>query len=112
MKQATRLVHAGRRPTDHYGMVNTPVYHASTVLFDSLEAFDASNADPFSGVHYGRLGTPTQFAFESALAELEGAHGAVSTCSGLAAIATAVLTIANTAFDDRQNCLHRSLKLS
>ena len=93
MKQATRLVHAGRRPADHYGMVNTPVYHASTVLFDSLEAFDASNADPFSGVHYGRLGTPTQFAFESALAELEGAHGAVSTCSGLAAIATALLAV-------------------
>lgn len=93
MKQATRLVHAGRRPADHYGMVNTPVYHASTVLFDSLAAFDASQADPFSGVHYGRLGTPTQFTFEAAVAELEGAHGAVSTCSGLAAIATALLSL-------------------
>ncbi|HET7313080.1 cystathionine beta-lyase [Salinisphaera sp.] len=94
MKQATRLVHAGRKPADHYGMVNTPVYHASTVLFDSLADFDASQADPFSGVHYGRLGTPTQFAFESAVAEVEGAHGAVSTCSGLAAIATALLAVA------------------
>ena len=48
MKNATRLVHAGRSPADHHGMVNTPVYHASTVLFDSLAAFDASNADPFA----------------------------------------------------------------
>ncbi|WP_423823759.1 cystathionine beta-lyase [Salinisphaera sp. SPP-AMP-43] len=93
MKNATRLVHAGRRPADHHGMVNTPVYHASTVLFDSLAAFDASNADPFAGVHYGRLGTPTQFAFEQAVADLENAHGAVSTCSGLAAIATALLSV-------------------
>lgn len=93
MKQATRLVHAGRCPSAHYGMVNTPVYHASTVLFDSLADFDASQADPLAGVHYGRLGTPTQFAFEAAVAELEGAHGAVSTCSGLAAIATALLAV-------------------
>lgn len=93
MKQATRLVHAGRTPADHYGMVNTPVYHASTVLFDSLADFDASQTNPFSGVHYGRLGTPTHFAFESAVAALEAAYGAVSTCSGLAAIATALLAV-------------------
>lgn len=94
MKQATRLAHAGRHPGAHHGMVNTPVYHASTVLFDSLASFDASSADPFQGVHYGRLGTPTQFAFEEAVAELEGACGTVSTCSGLAAIAIAVLSVA------------------
>lgn len=92
MKQATRLAHAGRRPADHYGMVNTPVYHASTVLFDSLAAFDAAPAEPPS-VRYGRFGTPTQFTFETAVAELEGAHGAVSTCSGLAAIAAALLAV-------------------
>ncbi|MET1380338.1 PLP-dependent transferase, partial [Staphylococcus aureus] len=68
---------AGRNPADHYGMVNTPVYHASTVLFDNLADFDASQANPFAGVHYGRLGTPTHFAFESAVAALEAAHGAV-----------------------------------
>lgn len=94
MKSATRLVHAGRQPAAHYGMVNTPVYHASTVLFDSLADFDASSAAPLSGVHYGRLGTPTQFAFEQAIAETEGAYATVSTCSGLAAIATAVLSVA------------------
>ena len=94
MKTATRLAHAGRTPAAHHGMVNTPVYHASTVLFETLADFDASEADPFTGTHYGRLGTPTQFSFEAAVAELEGAHGCVSTCSGLAAIAIAILSVA------------------
>ena len=37
LKPATRLVTASRSFTEH-GMVNPPVYHASTVLFDSVEA--------------------------------------------------------------------------
>ena len=94
MKKATQLIHSGRHPADHYGMVNPPVYHASTVLFDTLDAFEASNSAPFAGVHYGRFGTPTQFAFEEAVAELEGAYAAVVTCSGLAAIAAAVMSVA------------------
>lgn len=93
MKRHTRLAHAGRQPGQHHGMVNTPVYHASTVLFDSLADFEASQANPWAGVHYGRLGTPTQFSFETLVAELEGAHGAVSTCSGMAAIAAALLSV-------------------
>ena len=93
MKQATRLVHAGRDPAAQHGMVNPPVYHASTVVFDTLDALEASQANPFAGVHYGRFGTPVHFAFEAAVAELEGAHGAVTTCSGLAAIAAALTSV-------------------
>jgi cystathionine beta-lyase len=92
MKQATRITHAGRHPAAHYGMVNTPVYHASTVLFETLAEFDAAEPDPPS-VRYGRFGTPTHFSFETAVAELEGAYGAISTCSGLAAIAIALLGV-------------------
>ncbi|MDA3919968.1 MAG: cystathionine beta-lyase [Salinisphaera sp.] len=94
MKTATQLVHSGRDPAAHHGMVNVPAYHGSTVLFDTLEAFEASQASPFTGVHYGRFGTPTHFAFEQAVARLENAYGAVSTCSGLAAIAAAVMSVA------------------
>src|SRR3546814_3571788 len=32
MNSRTRLVHAGRHPHDNYGVVNPPVYHASTIL--------------------------------------------------------------------------------
>ncbi|MES1945884.1 cystathionine beta-lyase [Salinisphaera sp. C84B14] len=92
MKTATRLVHAGRDPARQQGMVNPPVYHASTVLFESLDALERAAANPFEGVYYGRNGTPVQFAFESAVAEMEGAHGAVTTCSGLAAITAALMS--------------------
>ncbi len=93
MKTATRLAHAGRDPSSQHGMVNPPVYHASTVLFDSLDQLEASSADPFAGIHYGRNGTPVQFQFENAVAELEGAYGAVATCSGLAAITVALFSV-------------------
>lgn len=93
MKTATRLVHTGRNPSRQHGIVNPPVYHASTVLFESLDALEASSVDPFAGIHYGRHGTPLQFEFENAVAELEGAYGAVATCSGLAAITIALFSV-------------------
>jgi len=94
MKTATRLVHAGRDPAAQQGMVNPPVYHASTVLFESLDALEKSSKNPFEGIHYGRNGTPVQFAFEQAVAEMEGAFGAVTTCSGLAAITATLMSVA------------------
>jgi cystathionine beta-lyase len=94
MKTATRLVHAGRDPAAQQGMVNPPVYHASTVLFESLDALEQAAQNPFEGIYYGRNGTPVQFAFEDAVAQMEGAHGAVATCSGLAAITIALMSVA------------------
>ena len=35
-KTETKLVHAGRRSSQYHGVVNPPVFHASTILFDSL----------------------------------------------------------------------------
>jgi cysteine-S-conjugate beta-lyase len=87
----TLLITAGRHPEGNYGIVNPPVYHASTVTFPTVAELEASNANPFVGVHYGRQGTPTTFAFEEAVAELEGADGAVILPSGLAAIACSLL---------------------
>ena len=51
----TRLVHAGRRkdwthrPDGKRGIVNPPIWRASTVLFESLAELEASNADPEDG---------------------------------------------------------------
>lgn len=89
-KADTRLVHSGRRPADFHGAVNTPVFHASTILFDDLEAFE--HRDTSKGhVFYGRAGTPTSFALEEAIAEVQGADDCCVVSSGLAAI-TAALT--------------------
>ncbi len=87
----TILGHAGRDPHANHGIVNPPVYHCSTVLFPTLAALEESDRNPFEGVHYGRMGTPTSHAFEEAVTALEGGFRAVQTASGLNAVATALL---------------------
>lgn len=95
MKDDTRLVHAGKDPEHHYGIVNMPVYRASTVLSPTLAAFKhrADGDRKYRGVRYGAYGTPTTFALADAVAGLEGGAGAVATASGLSAV-----TMALTAF--------------
>jgi len=89
LQPATRLVTAGRDPQAHFGFVNPPVYHASTVLYPTAADLAAHRAR----YSYGRRGTPTTEALEQAIAELEGpACAGVSLLpSGLAAISTALL---------------------
>jgi cysteine-S-conjugate beta-lyase len=90
MKKATKLVTAGRDPAANHGIVNPPVYHASTILFRSAETF--RNRD--QQYVYGRRGTPTSTALETAVAEIEGGHASCLTSSGLAAICTALMAFA------------------
>ena len=76
------------------GIVNPPVWHASTILFDDLAGLEAARRNPDAGLFYGRRGTPTSWALEAALTELEpGAAGTKLYPSGVAAIAAAVLTV-------------------
>ena len=92
--EGTIVAQAGRRPEWTHGIVNPPVYHASTILFDTLADLDAAIAAPDAGLYYGRRGTPTQWALEAALTELEpGAAGTKLFPSGVAAIATALLSV-------------------
>lgn len=91
MKKESLIVHAGRHPEQHFGAVNPPVYHVSTILHPSVAAMESSGKKPFEGVRYGRFGTPTTHAFEEALAAVEGGYRSVATSSGLAAITGALL---------------------
>lgn len=89
----TELVHAGRDPDAQHGIVNPPIYHASTVTFPTMAALETAASQPMQGVYYGRYGTPTTFAFEAAVAKLDGGYArAISTSSGLAAITTTLLS--------------------
>lgn len=88
MKDDSILVHAGRHPKKNKGVVNPPVYHASTILFPTLDAF--YGRDKSVKVTYGRKGTPTTFALQDAVCELEGGYGTVLTSSGLSAVTTAI----------------------
>lgn len=88
----TLLAHAGNHPEAHHGIVNPPVYHASTILYSTVEQMDQAQKDRM-GVFYGRYGTPTTFALEEAVAELEGAGRALALPSGLAAIGATLLSL-------------------
>jgi len=92
---ATKLVTAGRRKEWTQGIVNPPVWRASTILYDTVAELEAglkTNAD--GKLFYGRRGTPTQWALAEALTELEpGAAGTLLFASGLAAIAHALLAV-------------------
>ena len=87
----TRLITAGREPSDYFGFVNPPVYHASTVLYPTAEDQVAHRAR----YQYGRRGTPTTEALENALAAIEGeaCAGVALLPSGMAAIAAALLAV-------------------
>lgn len=93
-KPETRLVEAGRRKEWTAGIVNPPVWRASTILFDSVEDMEAANPPRDGTLHYGRNGTPTTWALCDALTELE--PGAALTRlypSGSAAVAGALLSV-------------------
>lgn len=87
-RSRTRLTHAGRKPFEQFGFVNTPIYRGSTVLFANTADFYA-NRGAFT---YGTKGTPTTRALEEAWSEISGAADSAIVPSGLAAISLALLT--------------------
>ena len=90
----TKVVEAGRRKEWTQGIVNPPIYRASTILFDSVADMRAAGAGRVGTLHYGRSGTPTTWSLAEALTELEpGAAGTRLYPSGVAAIASALLSV-------------------
>lgn len=89
----TLLTQLGRDPFANHGIVNPPVYHASTILWRSVEDMELAYKPGSGRLTYGRVGTPTSQAFEIAAAALEGGAGAVSTPSGLSAISLALTAL-------------------
>jgi cysteine-S-conjugate beta-lyase len=90
----TLTTHAGRDPQRYAGLVNTPVFRGSTVLFPDVESYEHRDPDNYKSMRYGIHGTPTTFALEEAVAQLEGGHAAVALPSGLAAIVAALAPFA------------------
>jgi cystathionine beta-lyase len=88
LRERTRLVHAGRDPSEQHGFVNTPIYRGSTVLFPTVD--DLQNRR--GRYTYGTHGTPTTEALEAAWTSISGAAGTVLAPSGLAAVTLALLS--------------------
>jgi cystathionine beta-lyase len=90
----TIATHAGRDPLVQDGAVNPPIFHASTILFEKMDAYDHRRELFFDGVGYGLYNTPSTIALSKAVADLEHASHCVIVSSGTAAISIALMSFA------------------
>ncbi len=88
------LVHLGRDSVTNGRSVNLPVHQTSTILFNSLEEFEAARNDRYEKgtLYYGRYGNPATFELENMISELEEGAGCVAVSSGLTACAVSLMT--------------------
>ena len=61
------------------------------LVAECVAAMREAGKNRFDVPYYGRHGTPTSFALEEAMADLENGFRSVAVCSGLAAITVAIL---------------------
>jgi cystathionine beta-lyase len=86
------MTQVGRTSTRGYGFVNPAVVRGSTVLHPDLAHMRGVETARYEqAVVYGTHGTPTHFALEDAVAEIEGGTRCQVVSSGLAAVTTALL---------------------
>uniref|UniRef100_UPI00404816F3 cystathionine beta-lyase n=1 Tax=Shewanella baltica TaxID=62322 RepID=UPI00404816F3 len=91
--QATQIVSLGRDKKWTKGVINPPVFRASTIVFETMDEMRHAAKNKTNGeMFYGRRGTPTHFSFQAAIAELEGGVGTALYPSGAAAISAALLS--------------------
>lgn len=89
----TRATHAGNHPHANQGVINPPVYRASTILYPDVATLEQVSKDRLSRLAYGRYGTPTVSALEEAVTALEGGGRAIVLSSGLAAISATLMNL-------------------
>lgn len=102
-RPATQVVEGGRRSEWTHlgegkgGIVNPPVWRASTILYDDVAALRAGVRTNEDGkLFYGRRGTPTQWSLADALTAMEPeAAGTMLFPSGVSATAVALLSVLN-----------------
>lgn len=87
--QQTSLVHTDYLPPPGFSACPSPVYRASTILFENVATMRTRGPNWLdkSAYSYGLVGTPTSYELEARLAEIEGGTHCLLTPSGLAAIA-------------------------
>jgi len=89
----TRATHAGNHPHDNQGVINPPIYRASTILYPDVATLEQVSKDRLSRLAYGRYGTPTVSDLEEAVTALEDGGRAIVLSSGLAAIAATLMNL-------------------
>jgi cystathionine beta-lyase/cystathionine gamma-synthase len=95
MKIETKAVHSGdRKRPDQPGAfipVTTPVYTASSYIYESTAKLDRVLGQEEPGYCYSRYDNPTNAGLEELMTSLENGHGALACSSGMTAIHIALL---------------------
>jgi cystathionine beta-lyase len=94
-KPDTRATHLGRDSRKFLGAVNTPVFRATTMLFETVADLERAARGEHPGISYGLHGLPTVTDLQSAVAAIEGGHAAFAVPSGLTAATFPFLALAN-----------------
>lgn len=92
----TLLSILGRDPHANHGIVNPPVYHASTILYPTVAALKEAHLKGYGETRYGRYGTPTTFALQETVAAMEGGYRCFAFSSGKAAVVAALMAFVKT----------------
>ena len=91
MKIETRAVHAGDRKKSGISIpVTTPIYTASSYIYEETETLDRVFGREIPGDSYARYENPTNRALEELLTSLEGGASALACSSGMMAIQLAL----------------------
>ncbi|WP_374657383.1 PLP-dependent transferase [Inhella sp.] len=85
-QRSTSLIHHAYQPPAGFESPVLPVHKGSSIFLPSVAALRRTSWKDRDGYTYGLHGTPTTFALESRIAELEGATHALLAPSGLAAL--------------------------
>ena len=96
MKIETKAVHSGDRKPDPerpgaFIPATTPIYTASTYIYESTAKLDRVLGREEPGYCYSRYDNPTNAALEELMTSLENGHGALACASGMTAIHIALL---------------------
>ncbi|WP_026677675.1 O-acetylhomoserine aminocarboxypropyltransferase/cysteine synthase family protein [Fictibacillus gelatini] len=90
----TISIHGGLK-VDDTGARSIPLHQSNAYLFENTDHAADLFALKEEGYIYTRIGNPTVAVLEERVAQLEGGVGALAVSSGMAAITTAIMNIAN-----------------
>ena len=89
----TLSLHAGHVPDAQHGSRAVPIHQTTSYVFRDSEHAAALYNMELGGHLYTRISNPTVAVLEQRVAALDGGVAATATASGMAALATAVMTI-------------------
>lgn len=93
MREMTKCLHGNPVSVKGFASLTTPVYRASTIVFNDIDAYARRHESGGQGYSYGLYGTPTTRALEEKISVLHDGKHTLLVPSGQAAVAVAMLAV-------------------